>query len=139
MPIIKTTSTYKIQSIVKEFPNEFMKSINNQLYSNLCNCAVSCNKRFLVDSYRNTSKHQKALGSRSENLIPQASQTILRSSDTNFVEKVTKAFLSANITLYKLNNTHIKNLFRDIGHRLLSETTCRRTALQLSEDELKRI
>ena len=41
--------------------------------------------------------------------------------------------------MYKLNNMHIKNLFRDIGHRLLSETTCRRTALQLSEDELKRI
>ena len=47
--------------------------------------------------------------------------------------------MSADIPLYKLNNTHIKNLFRDIGHRLLSETTCRRTALQLSEDELKRI
>ena len=44
--------------------------------------------------------------------------------------------------MYKLNNTprtHIKNLFRDIGHRLPSETTCRRTALRLSENELKRI
>ena len=39
----------------------------------------------------------------------------------------------------KLNNTHIKKLFRDIGHRLPSATTCRRTALQLSEDEFKRI
>ena len=101
----------------------------------MCNSAISCNKRFLVDSHRNTSKHQKALGSRSE----KTSQTFLRSSDTNFVEKVTKAFLSADIPMYKLNNTHIKNLFRDIGHRLLSEITCRRTALQLSEDKLKRI
>ena len=63
----------------------------------------------------------------------------LRSSDTDFVEKVIKAFLSADIPLYKLNNTQIENLFRDIGHRLPSETTCRRTALQLSKDELKRI
>ena len=124
-------------SLVKKFPDEFMESINNQLYCNLCNCAVSCNKRFLADSHRNTSKHQKALGSRSENLIPQTSQTFLRSSDTDFVEKVIKVFLSADIPIYKLNNTHIKNLFRDIGHRLPSETTCRRTALQLSEDELK--
>ena len=105
----------------------------------MCNCAVSCNKSFLVDSHRNTSKHQKALGSISENLIPQTSQTFLGSSNTDFVEKVAKAFLSADIPLYKLDNTHIKNLFRDIGHRLPSETTCRRTALQLSEDELKRI
>ena len=91
-----------------------MESINNQLYCDLCNCAVSCNKRFLVDSYQNTSKHQKALGSRSENLIPQTQQTFLTSSDTDFVEEVTKAFLSADIPLYKLNNTHINNLFRNV-------------------------
>ena len=139
MPKVKITYAYRIQSIVKEFPDEFMESINNQFYCNWCNCAVSSNKRFLVDSHRNTSKHQKALASRSENLIPQTSQTFLRSSDTDFVEKVTKAFLSADIPLYKLNNTHIKNLFRDIGHRLPSETTSRQTALQLSEDELKRM
>ena len=41
--------------------------------------------------------------------------------------------------MYKLINTDIKSIFRDIGHRLPSETTCRRTALQLSKDELKRI
>ena len=116
-----------------------MESISNQLYCNLCYCAVSCNKRFLVDSHRNTSKHQKALGSKSENLIPQTSQTFLRSSDTHFVEKVTKAVLSADIPLYKLNNTHIKNLFCDNSHGLPSETTCRRTALQLSKDKLERI
>ena len=69
MPKVKTTYAYKIQSVVKEFPDEFMQSINNELYCNLRNCAVSCNKRFLVDSHRNTSKHQKALGSRPEDLI----------------------------------------------------------------------
>ena len=107
MPKVKTTYAYKIQSIVKEFPDEFMESINSELYCNLCNCAVSYNKRFLVDSHQNTSKYQKALSSKSENLISQTSQTFLRSNDTNFVEKVIKAFLSADIPLYKLNNTHI--------------------------------
>ena len=124
MPKVKTTYAHKIQSIVKGFSDEYMESINNQLYCNLCNGAVSCNKHFLVDSYRNTSKHQKALCSRSKNLIPQTSQTFLRSSDTDFTEKVTKAFLSADIPLYKLYNTHIKILFCDIGHKLPSETTC---------------
>ena len=60
MPKVITTYAYKIQSIVKEFPEEFMESINNQLCCNLCNYAVSCNKRFLIDSHQNTSKHQKA-------------------------------------------------------------------------------
>ena len=86
--------------MVKEFPDEFMESINDQFNCNLCYCAVSCNKRFLVDSHQNTSKHQNALGSRSENLLPQNLQTLIRSSDTDFVEKVTKAFLSADIPLH---------------------------------------
>ena len=47
--------------------------------------------------------------------------------------------MSADIPLYKLSNTHTKKLYHDIGHRLLSETTYRRTALQLSKDELKGI
>ena len=58
-------------------------------------------------------------------LSPRLRKRFLRSNDNDFVEKVTKAFLSSHIPLYKLNNTHIKNLFRDIDHRLPSETTCR--------------
>ena len=87
MPKVKTTYAYKIRSIVKEFPDDFVESINKRLYCNLCNCAVSCNKRFLIDSHRNTSKHHTTLGNKSENLIPQTSQTFLRSSDTDFVER----------------------------------------------------
>ena len=116
-----------------------MQSPNNELYSNFCCCAVSCDKNFLVESHQNTSKHQTALGSRSEQPIPHTLQMFLRSSNTDFVEKVTEAFLSADIPLYKLNSNFIKNLFLDNGHSLLSETTCRKTALQLSVVELQRI
>ena len=125
MPKAVTTYAYKIQSIVNEFPDEFMEIINNQLYCNLCNSAVSCNKRFLVDSYPNTSKHQKASGSRCENLIP-----------PDFA-KPRHLFLLIFICISL--NAHIENFFRNIGHRLPSKTTCRRTALQLSENQLKRI
>ena len=112
MPKIETTYAYKIQSIVKEFLDDFMESIDNQLYCNLCNCAVSCNKRFLVNSHRNTSKHQKALGSRSENLIPQTSQTSLRSSDSDFVEKVAKHFCMLIFTSFVIlvTDCHLKLL-----------------------------
>ena len=47
MPKVKTTYAYKIQSQVKEFPDDFMESINNQLYCILCTCAVTCNKRLI--------------------------------------------------------------------------------------------
>ena len=120
---VKTTYACKIQSIVKEFPDKFMERTNSQLYCNLCNCAVSCNKRFLVDSPRNTSKHQKALGSRSVNLIPQTLQMFLRSSDTDFIKKVTKAFLSAIILSTSLTirilETSFSTLVADCHLKLL--------------------
>ena len=31
MPKVKTIYAHKVQSVVKEFPDEFMESINNQL------------------------------------------------------------------------------------------------------------
>ena len=45
--------------------------------------------------------------------------------------------MCVDIPLCKLNNKHTKNLFYDIGHSLPSETTCRKTVLQLSVDELQ--
>ena len=36
MPKVKITYAYKIRYMVKEFPDEFMESINNQLHCNLC-------------------------------------------------------------------------------------------------------
>ena len=51
------------------------------------------------------------------------------------MEKVTKAFLIADIPLQKVNNTQIKNPFHDFDCSLLFETTCRKTVLQLSADE----
>ena len=125
MPKVKTTYANKIQSIVKEFSDEFMQSINNELYCNLCNCAVSCNKHFLVDSRRNTSKHQKALGCRSEDLMPQTSQSFLRSGDTDFVRKVPKAFfllifLCTSLTI-RILKTSFVILVTDCYLKLLAE------------------
>ena len=72
-------------------------------------------------------------------LSPRFRKTFLRSSDAGFVKKVQKHFCLLIFLCTSLTITHVKNLFRSIGHRLPSEINCRRTALQLSEDELKRI
>ena len=65
-------------------------------------------------------------------------QTFLRSSNIDFVENTNKAFLS-DISLYKVNDKHVKNLFHDLGHSLPHETTCRKIVMQLRADELERI
>ena len=48
MPKVKVTETSKIQSVLQDFPEEFMKSSNNEIYSKCCGYTVSCNKHFLV-------------------------------------------------------------------------------------------
>ena len=55
------------------------------------------------------------------------------------MKKVTKTFLPANIPLYELSNKHIKNLLYHISHTLSSETTGRKTVLQLSANKFQRI
>ena len=94
-----------------------------QITWDLRSCNFSFKIRFSVESCENTPKHQKAFDSRCQLLIPQTLQTFFRGSNIDFVEKVTKAFLSRDILLYKLNNKHIKILFHDIGHSLPSATT----------------
>ena len=70
IPKVKAIKTFNIQSILYDFPVEFMTSFINDLYSIMCSCTVSCNKRFVVGTDQNTSKHQNALGSRFELPIP---------------------------------------------------------------------
>ena len=133
---VKAIKTYKIQSVFQDFPDEFMK-IQTTNYIAISKLFGFLQKHFLVESYRNTFKHQKAFGNRSQLLIPYTSQTFLRTINTDFVKKVTKAFLFSDIPLYKLNNKQIKNLFHNIGHGLPSEIICRKMMLQLSTDELQ--
>ena len=84
---------------------------------------VSSKKRFLVKNYRNVSKDQKTVDSRSEPPIPHVLQTFLRSSNADFVEKIMKTFLTDDIFLYKLYKKHIKKPFHDIGRSLPTETS----------------
>ena len=51
MPKVKANKISKIQSILQEFPEEFMKSPNHELYCNWCSRTVSCIQRFLVESH----------------------------------------------------------------------------------------
>ena len=112
MPKAKATKRSKIWSVLQGFLEELMKSPNNKLFCLLCTCTVSCNKCFLVESHRNTSKHQKALCSKSKLLIPHTLQSFLRGSNTKFVEKVIKAFFLLIFLHASLTNLLQYNTFK---------------------------
>ena len=48
MPKIKTTYAYKIQSMILEFPVEFMQNINNQLHCNYVTVRFLVTNAFLL-------------------------------------------------------------------------------------------
>ena len=71
MPNVKVTKTSKIQSIFQDFPDEFTKMISQQqMILRFVQLNGFLQLTLLVDSHRNTSKHQKAFGSRFELFNP---------------------------------------------------------------------
>ena len=63
---------------------------------------------------------------------------LIKRHPADFCTQITKAFLAADIPLYKGNNPTLKRLFRDIGHSLPSET-CRKKVEELGNDELDNV
>ena len=126
MPRVKATKTSKTESVLQDLSEKLYK-----LYGNLCNCTIFCSKCFLVESHRNAPKHQMTSGSITL-------QTFLKSSNTDFLEKVIKSYFHAHIPLYMPNNTYIKTRFYDIGHSLPSKTNRKIAVLQLRAHEFQR-
>ena len=56
-----------------------------------------------------------------------------------FAEKVTEAFLCADIPLHKLRNSHLSSLFKELGNPLPSEGKCRLKVEKLAEEETLRL
>ena len=56
-----------------------------------------------------------------------------------FASRVTKAFLSADIPLHKLNNPELKSLFQFMGKAAPSESSCRSKVSALHEEENQRL
>ena len=117
---VKATDTSKIHDTFEKF----MKNPNNTLNCNFCSCVVFCNELLL--KVIEISQIPNAFGCRSKLLLPRTLQTFLRSSNTDFMKKITKVFLSANILMCKLNNKHTTSLLHDIVYSLPSETTCKK-------------
>ena len=119
MPKIQKSNTSKINSTIALYPGEFGSTPQGELYCNLCSVVVSHAKRFLVDSHRNTAKHQRGLPQR----VNIHAQQFLDCTTKDFAMNVLEAFLSADIPLWKLRNNKLKKLFQSIGHPLPAEQT----------------
>lgn len=132
MPRLPSSNKSKAQRAVAQYGNEFVISPTGELYCILCNCLVKHDKAFHVQQHRQTAKHSRRLQQ------PSAStQQFLPSID--FGDKVVRAFLSADIPLYKLRHQGIQRLFSSIGHPLPSESACRNKVDAMAAGEINRM
>ena len=127
MPKVKQSYSSKVRSILHECASEFISTPNGKFFCKVCDCIVKCDKKFMVDSHRGSAKHQRGF------LHEKAStQTFLKTSIPDFAEKVTKAFLCADIPLHKFRNSQLSSLFKELGNQLPSEEKCRLKVEKLS-------
>ena len=130
MPKVKQSYSSKVCSLLHEYASEFTSTPKGELFCKVCDCIVKCDKKFMVDSHCSSAKHQRGF------LYEKAStQTFLKTPIQDFAEKVTKAFLCADITLHKLRNSHLSSLFKELGNPSTSEGKCRSKVEKLAKKE----
>lgn len=136
MPPIRLCNSNKAHIYQKEFFSEFRVNPNNDLYCLLCCQTVNCEKRFRVESHRNSVKHRKLLSIAADT---KKSQTFFPFVKKEFTGKLVQAFLSADIPLHKLQNPLICQLFTDLGQPVPSQSACRAQVDTLAADEVLRL
>lgn len=136
MPKVKPTVEQKAKQYIDEFPSEFTLSATKELFCKVCSTVVNCEKAQYVENHRKTNKHS----ARNSSLAKQpkiAAENETRGKTLS--ERVTGAFLSADIPLKKISHPAIKELFASMNHVLPSESTCRNTVERLHSDMLEKI
>ena len=114
----------KAKRHVNQFTKELTCNLRNELFCQLCATIVKGDKRFHVEQHRQIAKHQRKVAPEQ----PQASNSqsfLLSQSPKDFTKQIVTAFLEADIPLYKLQHSSIKNLFNStLGHHCPSESAC---------------
>ena len=106
---------------------EFMATVHGELFCTLCSTIVSHGRKFSVDKHCQSTKHHKALLSTLQQRQQPLSVPTASFDWNDYVGKVTAAFLSADIPLYKLNNSNLQALLNTyVGQKASSESACQK-------------
>ena len=137
MPKVPVRANSKLLQYEREFPNEFRANPMGDLFCILCCQAVNCGKRFRVTSHR---QNIRSCSQRTTvNTAEKRQQTFIPILKKNFKSKLTEAFLTADIPLFKLQHPQIRQLFTHLGQPVPSESSCREHVDKLAVDEKQRL
>ena len=125
----KRIITFQGASLRSTLPYEIYGHCSWRTVCTLCStivCHDMHGRKFSVDKHRQSTKHHKALSSTSQQRQQPLSIPTASFDWNDYVGKVTAAFLSSDIPLYKLNNSDLQALFKCVGQKAPSESACRK-------------
>lgn len=115
----------KIQHYLEQYEGEFSNPRSDELWCLLCTTKVDHTRKSSVKNHRNSDYHVEGIKRMKKVKEPLQCQTFLTKHRGIFMDVLTKAFMSAEIPLYKLRNPHLMQFLSLIGNDPPSESTVR--------------
>ena len=137
MPKVKQLDSSKAQLYACEFPNEFSKTPNNELYCKICSTTVNYENRLKVESHKASSNHKRLLSEIPGGSKQPTIEMFMPDLKNGFKSALVEAFLAADIPLFKINNSKIRQLFTYLGQVVPSETSCRVLMSELAANKVQ--
>ena len=126
MPPICVKYSSKAKLCEREFNWEFRVTPKDELFCILCMSNVTCEKRQQVERHRATMKHVPARGAiEDQDKKVTLTRQLLPVVSKDFMAELVKTVLAADIPLHKLRNSHVIQLFENVGQKMPSKTVCR--------------
>jgi hypothetical protein len=139
MPLERKSTSVKLKSYVTDFPNEGLSTDGKVIFCNVCQTTVSSSQRFLVQQHIATAKHQARNKTRKEKQLFLSDMHPDKREEFN--KDLCRAFIGADIPLYKLNNPCLKQFLEQYTARSIpDQSTLRKNyAPHLYEETLANI
>lgn len=136
MPPVKLSRSSVLRKYVTEFGSDNFSEDGQVLFCLSCERSIASDKKFQVVQHLNTAKH-KQNAARKSALRQKFVSTSFREqvdvpggSRDSFGKELCSAFISANIPLWKVNNTKLKTfLEKHTNKRVPDESTLRKTCV----------
>lgn len=144
MPKVKESASVKLKAFVSKYGENIFSTDGRILFCKICDVRVAAEKKFTIEQHMSREKHKRGL-QRLENKSSVNLQQMLLgdtcSTFSPFCEKLCEAFLSADISLHKLNHPKLRTFLEEETGKLIPDPrTLRRTYIARCYDKtLKKI
>lgn len=135
MPKIQSISA-KLRQYVEEFSSTVFKTDGKTLFCNICDQAVSSNKRFQVTQHLSTAKYLSN-STRKEKMKQIFIKNSFKDQNSEFSLDLCRAFLASDIPLWKLHNTTFNTFLQKYtGKHIPDQSTIRKKCVSVLYNEV---